>query len=245
MKKNGTVRPSTNGQVVELFSSITSAILSFVQNINFEQAKWLIGHKKQLAKAIRDAILSLVGSVGDLSLAWWWNFYQEEGIEIDFSSFQIPKKPEGDWWLVIVAPGVTYNKVIQNMCKKFKVRFCADNDLDLRTEQRRAVNKPYAVWVKANVEADPELGNKSADDLEAMPVINLLERLLLEIYFFSFVSNGNHLDDITSITLCAGSRGCTGGVPGVDCTDDIVAISWYRPNRADVNLRSRRVVSFF
>ena len=86
---------------------------------------------------------------------------------------------------------MTYNKVIQAMRKKFKVWVYTDDldgAIDFSKEQRRAIDKPYAVWVRANIEADPELKNKSANDLGAMPAITLLERLLLEIFYFNFRS---------------------------------------------------------
>ena len=249
MKKHGTVRPSTGNQVAELFSSIAKVILSFVQILNFEQAKWLISHKTQLANAIRDAIRSLVGSVGDLPdyLIWWHNFYREEGIEIDFSSFQIPDRPEGDWWLILVAPGMTCNKVIQVLRKKFKVWvYTEDLDvvIDFEKEQRRAVDKPYAVWVKANVEADPELKNKSANDLGDTPAVTLMERLLLEVFHFCFASSGKHLD-VQNITLCAGSRYCDGSVPSVlfHSAAGKVIVDWALPGNRGDDLRSRQAVS--
>lgn len=249
MEKNGTVQKATWDQAGEIFTNIAKTILSFVQCLSFEQAKWLIGHKKQLAKAIKDAIKSLVDEIQDMPdfLVWWQNFYREEGIEIDFLSFKVPEKPEGDWWLILVAHGMTYNKVIQVMRKKFKVWVYVDDldgEIDFSKEQRRAVDRPYAVWVKANIEADPELKNKSANDLEAMPAITLLERLLLEIFYFSFIFSDNHLD-IGIYTLCLGSRYLNSYVPRVRfyLSDVKVHVRWARPSKAVNTLRSRQVVS--
>jgi hypothetical protein len=249
MEKNGTVREGTKGQVAELFGKISQILLAIVQVLNFNQLKWLIAHKAQLTKAIRDSVEALVGKIQDLPdyLVWWQKFYQEEGIEIDFSSFEIPEKPEGDWWLILVVSRMTCNKVIQAMRKKFKVwAYIEDLDkaIDLAKEQRRAIDKSYAVWVKANIEADPELKNKSANDLSAMPAITLLERLLLEIFYFNFASSGNHLD-IENVTLCTGSRSSDGDVPYVYFYryDGKVRVNWAHPVRAYVILRSRQAVS--
>ncbi|HAT73618.1 MAG: hypothetical protein US30_C0009G0042 [Candidatus Moranbacteria bacterium GW2011_GWF2_36_839] len=249
MEKNGTVREGTKGQVAELFGKISQILLAIIQGLNFNQLKWLIAHKAQLTKAIRDAVENLVGKIQDLPdyLVWWQNFYKEEGIEIDFASFHIPEKPEGDWWLIVVASGMTYNKVIRAMRKKFKVWVYTDDldgVIDFSKEQRRAIDKPYAVWVRANIEADQELKNKSANYLGTMPAITLLERLLLEIFYFSFISSGNYLD-IDNYTLCTGSRYLDGLVPYVFFyrSDGKVHVDWSHPSYADDRLRSRQVVS--
>ncbi len=248
-KKNGTVREGTKGQVAELFGKISQILLAIVQGLNFDQLKWLIGHKAQLAKAIRDSVEALVGKIQDLPdyLVWWQNFYREEGVKIDFTSFEIPEKPEGDWWLILVASGMTYNQIIKIMRKKFKVWVYTedlDGAIDFSKEQRQATDKPYAVWVKANIEADSELKNKSANDLGATLAITLLERLLLEIFYFSSISSGNHLD-IDTWTLCTGSRHLVGDVPFVyfDRSVGKVFVHWANPSIANDLLRSRQVVS--
>lgn len=250
MKENGTVREATKGQVAEIFSNITKAILSCLFHLSFDQAKWLTGHKRQLTEAIKQAIESLVDEVRELPdyLAWWQEFYrEEEGIEVDFRSFKIPPKPKGDWWLIIIAPGMTYNKVIEAMRKKFKVWVYnedLDKAIDLTKEQRRTTDELYTIWVKANVEADPELKNKSANDLKDMKTITLMERLLLEIFYFSFVSDGSHLD-VDNVTLCAGSRSSDGGVPSVNFRRDDggVSVRWMSPDNRNGSLRSRQAVS--
>ncbi|MDO9230853.1 MAG: hypothetical protein Q7U36_00005 [bacterium] len=178
---------------------------------------------------------------------WWQNFYQAEGIEIDFLGFHIPEKPDGDWWMIVVAPGMTYGKVIQARHKGFNVGVYAENldgVIDYSKEQRLAINKPYAVWVKANIEADPDLKNKSANDLGATPAVTLLERLLLEIFYFSFISKNNHLD-IDNFTLCTGSRDLGGKVPRVSFHRSVgkVIVAWPLPSDAHNNLCSRQVVS--
>jgi len=131
------------------------------------------------------------------------------------------------------------------MRKKFKVLVHADDldgAIDFSKEQRRAIDKPYAVWVKANIEADLELKNKSANDLGNMPAITLLERLLLEFFYFS--SSDNHLD-IGTYTLCSGSRYLDSYVPRVRfyLSDAKIHVGWSYPGVADDALRSRQVVS--
>ncbi|MGA2935985.1 MAG: hypothetical protein ABSF52_02645 [Syntrophobacteraceae bacterium] len=248
MKEHGTDRPITKKQVSDLCAGVTGEILSFVQNLNFEQAKWLFSHKAQLANAIRDAIRAMAGNFGDSPdyLIWWQNFYREEGIEIDFRTFEIPEKPYGDWWLILVAHGMTYNKVIQALRKKLEA-WLYTKDLDAainpNKEQRRAIYKPYAIWVQAKPEADLKLTNKSASDFGDMPGVTLLERLLLEVFYYCFVATGKHLD-LQNITLCLGSRYNDGNVPGVNfCSSgDEVDIGDYRPEGRHENVHSRQVV---
>jgi hypothetical protein len=247
LEKNGTFREGTKGQVAEVFASITQILLVLVQSLSFNQLSWLVGHKKQLAKAFTKTIKSLVGEIQDLPdyLVWWQEFYLEEGIKIDFTFFEIPEKPAGNHWLILVAPGMTYNRVIQIIRKKFKVWVYTDDldeAIDFSKEQRRAIDKPYAIWVKANIEADSELKNKSANDLGNMPAVTLLERLLLEIFYFSFISNGNHLD-IKNVTLGTGSRNLDGDVPNVDWGGGELIVDWYDSDNANDYLLSRQVVS--
>ena len=163
-------------------------------------------------------------------LIWWRSFYRKEGIEINIDSFEIPKKSEGHWRLIVVAPGMTYERVIKVMRKKFKVSFHCNFDpvIDLNREQRRAIDEPYAVWVKGCTEADSNLKNKAACDLLGvnMSLITFLERCLLEIIFFSFISVGNHLD-IQNKTLCAGSHYLNeAAIPDFGFEGGQVCISW-------------------
>lgn len=251
MKKqtSGKVRPGTEGQVAEVFSGIMKVILETLFSLSFEQFKWLTGHGKQLANAIRDAIYSLVGAVQELPdhLKWWQDFYWEEGIKIDFLTFRIPEKPvKGSWWPILVAAGLTYNQVVQMLRKKFPVWLWTedlDKAIDLSKEQRRAVDQPYVVWVKANVEADPDLANKSANDLVGQKMITLMERLLLEVLYFCAINSGQHLD-IQNWTLCAGSRCQDGVVPGVSFRSHGVKVSvyWTRTVPAFDDLRARSAV---
>ncbi len=91
-------------------------------------------------------------------------------------------------------------------------------------------------------EADEDLKNMSANDLDREGVIGitLRERLLYELGYFE--KTGQYLDEKT-ITLCAGSRYSDGYVPGVDRSSGKIFIYWYFPDRRNDNLRSRREVS--
>lgn len=244
MKEHGTVRPSTGKQVAELFSSITSVILSFVQGLNFEQIKWLIGHKTQLANAIRDAIRALLVDVGDFSgvLLDWQNFYRKVfGIEVDFlSNLVIPAQPEGFDRLLIIADGITPQRLYDKCVQLFPSWKWTDGDLDeIVTSDRTGA---YAIWIRDRVEADEELKNLSANQLKERGVsgITLEERLIYELNYFK--ETGQHLDT-QNVTLCSGSRYSGGYVPYVVWFGGKMRVNWSYPvYRSDV-LRSRQVVS--
>jgi len=128
---------------------------------------------------------------------------------------------------------------ILNLCEKLFPVYCYN---------RKSVDKEFPLpkkatlrWFKANIEADEEHKNKSADGLEKEGIkgITLRERLLLELNYYSFT--GKHLD-IDNITLCAGSRYSVGGVPDVDWDGGGLQVDWYYSDDADDILRVREAV---
>ncbi|MFA6495015.1 MAG: hypothetical protein WC246_01890 [Candidatus Paceibacterota bacterium] len=244
MFKNG--RVLTPEQFSELFGDIIKMITKALFGFTKEEVQWLIGHKKQLAETITGAITSLVSEI-DTWGGWrneWEKFYSDVmEMTVDFSSLVIPEKPEGNWWLVVVAPDVTHNQIIEKLRTLFPVWINAadfDEVIDITKEQRRATDNPYAIWVKANDEAGRENAHKSANDLGTTPQITLIERLILEYVHFKWL--GGHLD-ISTTTLCAGSRKSDGNVPRVhwDGGHDRLDVYWYRADDRSDYLRSRSV----
>ena len=129
---------------------------------------------------------------------------------------------------------------ILDLCEKLFPVYCYN---------RKSVDKEFPLpkkttlrWFKANIEADDEHKDKSADGLEKEGIvgITLRERLLLELNYYSFT--GKHLD-IDNITLCAGSRDSDGSVPRVDWRGDKLQVGWYFSGLADDSLRVREAVS--
>ena len=145
----------------------------------------------------------------------WEQFYAVYfGIDVDFSKVKLPEKRQGFDQLIVVAKGMTPNKVIEAMRKKFDCHLYAD-DLDQAVPKNdREPKGHYAIWIRERVEADEELKNLSANQLEEKGIagITLLERLLGEL--FHFWKTGNHLY-IENWTLCSGSRHSDGCVPYV------------------------------
>ena len=178
----------------------------------------------------------------------WREFYRRElEIQMPDTPF-IPKPQDGFERLIIVAPQLTHRKVIRALEERFGV-FChykvhgVDPDR-IVVERDRMPDAAYGVWIRANVDADEEFANLSANDLRASKVagITLLERLLLELK--RFVDTGRHCD-VDSQTLCTGSRHCDGSSPCV-CWESPLGrldINWVFPHIKGKSLRCRAVVA--
>ena len=174
------------------------------------------------------------------SLATWARFYFDVfGVEKDFSGLVIPKRKRGFDRLLVMAEGMTPNRLFDKI-KELMPAWRYQDDLDIIVSDRKA-DHDYAVWIRDRVEADEELKNLSANDLKERDVADITfpERLLHEIVFFK--ETGNHLD-VHNWTLCAGSRHPYGHVPCVYWSDDGLGVSWTDPDDSDVYLRSRAAV---
>ena len=178
----------------------------------------------------------------------WLAVYDKLGLATEYAEF-VKTNPDNSTpglWSVPVIKGATPNKVVAALRKLGVAVYLYTNDLDTNVTKnhRDPANGSYSVSFKANIEADPELANKSADTLKAENVngITLIERLLLEVAYF--MATGKHLDE-KNVTLCSGSRSSDGGVPGVDWNSGNreVYVGWYFSDYSDSNLRARAVVS--
>lgn len=147
-----------------------------------------------------------------------------------------------DYWQVIDDSKLTTSQIVAEMRKSFKVWIYDEENLD---KNFPAPAKKTIRYFCKNVEADPDLANKSAEDLEREGIegITLRERLLLELQYFK--ETGNHLDK-DSWTLCAGSRNSVGCVPCVHWYPDggEVYVRWFCADFRDSYVRSRVAVSF-
>jgi hypothetical protein len=116
------------------------------------------------------------------------------------------------------------SKLLKKCKKKFLVlSYWNDEELDKNFPQSK---KQTTRYFKKTIEADENLANLSADDLNEKGIkgITLRERIIMEFQFFE--ETGGHLD-IQNWTLCSGSRDSGGDVPdaswdgvrfGVDCS---------------------------
>src|SRR3989344_3808218 len=160
----------------------------------------------------------------------WQTLYRQEfGIEIDISKIRIPKRVPGFDRLIVVAQGLTPEKIVSVLKGHMTVWKYADN-LDTVKSDRKT-DQPYAIWIRDRQEADEELKNKSANQLqqEGVNCITLEERLLYHLKYF--LETGKHLDE-KNWTLCAGSRDPDGGVPEVvwGPGGGVVGVGWCGPS---------------
>jgi len=190
----------------------------------------------------RDPFLVLMDP--DSQLKRWQELYQELfGIQFDIKSIKIPEQKPGFNRLILVPKGITLNHVVKICRIKFDMSLY-DENLDASvTHNDRVSTESYAIWVQDNVEADPELHDKSAIMLkeENHQGITLLERLLYELIYVT--ETGRHLDQ-ENVTLCAGSRRSAGGVPSVRGRSGVreVCVGWFLPGDRRSPLRSRAAV---
>lgn len=153
------------------------------------------------------------------------------------------EKMESNIWKITVPKGMTA-EIAYRLCEKEFDCWEYTNSFKGVKEDRSAKSEGYDVYVKSNVEADEELKNKSANDIQSMGIkaITLTERLLLELQYFK--KTGKHLDEV-KFTLCAGSRGSDGSVPDACWGPDYreFYVDWSGVDRSHDDLRARQVAS--
>ena len=227
------------GQLHEML--VTLGRKGFSPEMAAEVASTKSGKAEQIV-----GLFAAVPGIGQMIADHQIFYHKFFGMDVDFSSVRIPEKRVGFDRLIIVAQGLTPNKVYEVCRQNFKCWRYTD-DLDKSTaglHERDPMNGHYAIWVRDRIEADGELKNKSANQIKAegLTTETLTERLIHELKFFD--ETGQHLN-IDNITLCSGSRGSGGGVPGVSWggVGHVVGVGWCGPRDAGGFLRARAVVS--
>ena len=166
----------------------------------------------------------------------WENFYKDNFKEtIDLSKVKMPKRPKGNYRLLIIKKGLTSNQVFVRCKELFNVCKYKEDLNEAITKNSRNPKEHYAVWVQANQEPDPEyLGKPTKDADPDMKIgITLLERLIFELNYYDENKDKRedkekHLD-IKGLTFCTGSRDADGGVPGVSWSgdDSRLLVHWF------------------
>ena len=239
MKENQTVRVMTPGQMKEIISAMVEGVPA---GMAFETAKSWVGNKGKLTAQVRK-IFSSTNPYAEL-LAEWQAFYADVfGIGTDFSSLVIPGKRADFDRLLILAQGMTPQRLYDKCKELFPTWKWTGNDLNkIVKSDRTAKNDTHAIWIRDLVEADEELKNLSANNIKRQNIIGITleERLVYELKFFR--ETGKHLD-IKNVTLCSGSRDGGGGVSSVSWSGGRLDVRWYDPDVAGDGLRSRQAVS--
>jgi len=208
--------------------------------LNGNHIQFLNEHKDPFA-----LIKSFDVDVNDQVERWRAHYKGLYHINPDFSGLYIPERVAGFDRLVIVPKGLTHQKWVETARTIHEV-YLYNDDLDgsVTVNDRTPKERSYGVWIRDRQEADEELKEKSALDLEKEKVAGttLLERLVAGTgYLFEKMC---HMD-VQNVTLCSGSRYSDGDVPGVNWgTDDRkVYVHWDNASNSRVDLRARAVVS--
>ena len=212
--------------------------------------KILEGYKKiENALGISSKKEKLTGELPE-TIKPWQEFYQKTfRITPDFSKLEIPEKREGFDKLLVIAKGMTPQKLFDQCKELFPAEKDTKKDLDeIITSDRHAKKESYAIWVRDCIEADDQkLEDLSVDEIKKQGLVTetLEERLIQELeYFFR---TKDHLDK-ERVNLCVGSLYVTGRVPSVRWVNDNLYVYWYSmdpstPSDILRTLRAREVVS--
>jgi len=238
MKKRGIV-PATLGQVKDIGAALIQAI---PPTLGKEAAQRIISSKGALIKAIERAFQEISGHI-DL-LTEWSSFYGEVfGLNCftsDFECLEIPTRPYGFGWLIIMREGLTAQSLLAKCQERFACEDESHDKLDTLKSVRIA-DRRYALWVRDCIEADEENKDKSAKDCEheGMKGITLEERLILELFYHW--KTDNHLDIEDHSTLCTGSYYSNCYVPRVKFSNGRVCILSEYPKNGSLSIRVREV----
>lgn len=240
--KNGTKSQETSlEQIGTLAGFITSF---FVKVLSVEQVSYWLGHKTELKQKLCE-VFAVMDEYVTLREGWQ-KFYKEHfKWDVDFSRVIIPPKPAiGSWRLLIIAQGMTLNKMFARMEQLFKCWKYADNlDTAVSTNVRTTASH-YAVWVRDGVEPDAEFLGKSVREADPDMKIGmtLLERTTLGVKYFA--ETNKHLD-IKGLTFCSGSLDSDGDVPYMFWSpiDDHVFVRWCYVDDSDGSHGVRQAVS--
>lgn len=232
----GTVqKPLSLGETLEFAAAIMQQL---GRDIEPEKARCYIRNKSQLGDDLRKLGIH---KMPEFDTSVWSAFCAKHfGMVVDLFGLYVPPKPDYPCRAVVIVPGITNNQVFDACTKAFKT-WRYHSDLDTVRDIVRRPDGPYVVWVRDVVEADDDMKNKSANDIEkaGTNTLTLKERMMLELAYFD--ETGKHLD-IGNWTLCAGSRNSDGSVPDVDWHGEL-RVRWTGDDDRDAILRARVAVS--
>jgi len=204
----------------------------------------LVMDDKRSADQVCDALQAIVDEQQfEAKVKEWVVFYERFfGLELDVSKLKIPEQQQGFDRLIIVAQGMTPQRLFEKCKELFPSWKSTEHNLDdIVTSVRTAKDGTYAIWVRDRVEADEENKNLSANDLSVKGGTEetLEERILHELKYFR--ETGKHLD-VQNWTLCTGSRYSDGDVPCAYWSLDGFGVGWDHPGSHVGRLRARSAV---
>lgn len=181
-------------QVLEFAAAVVKNLPEVSEDV---RQNW-IESPKELQRVLREALVLSQNGTGSAIRLNWQKVGQALGMEKEF--IQLEEKfsaTEIGHWPIYVPQGLTHRKVVEALKAAGSGFYSYSNDLDADVaENDRDPNRDgsYAIQVHANVEADEEFKNLSANQLKKRnhQGITLLERLLLELAYY--LTTNQHLD---------------------------------------------------
>jgi hypothetical protein len=244
MKSRQTVQnPLTAGEIRDLHIAVLAQI---PLNLDPEKVRADLTHKKSLGRDLGKFFRSRYSMQSEFPDAVSWaDFYRRIfGKEVDLANLHVPAKPEYECWPIVMVPGISNNDAFDACKKQFDKAWRCEDDLNTVRDVVKRPDGAYVVWVRQNIEADPDLANVSANEIEkrVLNTLTLRERLVLGSKYFD--ETKSHFD-IKNVTLCASSRYAVGLVPSVRWYGDDAGLRvlWYRVHDASPGLRARAAVS--
>ncbi len=173
--------------------------------------RWLLPcccclRKRPNAKAIMDISQHFLQNTSQLlasptdDYCWWSNWYRLMGLgRLNPQGLDFNKAKKGHW-NIPVSKGLTLRKVMAVIDEYFTISSLNITDVrSLQTEDIRSINRrSYLISLKPN-----EITDCSEDNLSGKVAMTLIERLLLELYYWSLT--GQHLDSNSTMSRCCGS----------------------------------------
>ena len=237
---NGTVQatPLTQGEAWEFAAALMQQA---PRDLDPQKVRHYLRNKGQLGSELRE----LLGKpLPAFDTAAWEAFYRKHfALMVDFSNLHIPLKPDYSCRAVVVPVGLTNNAVFDACTKAFAGKtWRYERNLDTVRDIIMRPAGPYVVWVRDTVEADGDMANTSAQDIETAGTntATLKERMLLELKHHD--ETGGHLD-LENWTLCTGSRYAGGSVPRCYWSGGGFRVDWAGAVDRCSGLRARVVVS--
>lgn len=220
---NENVRYITSGMGREIGAALVKAV---PDDVPFEVGKAWIGDQAMVAMRVRDMLIppqkpEVVPFGGDdfaVKLAgqenFWRRLFPMEDFGFDPAEMLVWQRRPGRNRLIVTPIGLWGNPVYDKYAERKIPTWRWTENLDAMVNLSGTPYMATARWFRDRQEADEELLNKSALDLEAMliPGITLVERLVYGLVFWE--EKELHLDTKTG-TFCTGSRNPGGNVPRV------------------------------
>jgi len=186
-----------------------------------------------------------LGESDFVQLLKWGKFYRDWfQMELDLETFLplVPKPKKGFGTLIVIPQSITIDDVWAESSKKYSCWKIFNKSLQQVITSNERNCGAYVLRTRGRDDADAELNNKSALDLQDAKIQTETYLEYLIQHGFIWATTGRHID-VKTITLCSGSRSAGGSVPSGSWFDDKLHVFKYSSVFAHDNLRAREVVS--